>query len=100
MRVVFCGEHVQMADGQMHHSLTAPADLFADDLILAEADTWIDSLASLVGRCRASTPQVSTLLRGPKQAVVDPPTEPLFSWVIAPVPGRPNFRTGADAANA
>jgi len=26
-------------------------------------------------------------------------TEPLFSWVIAPVPGRPNFRTAAEAAN-
>lgn len=86
MRVVYRGEHTAAASGCVTHRFEGPAQLAA---AAAEATVdvgWASALADVVAECprrreEAGVAQSSTIRTD--AAVL---SEPLFSWVIAPVP--------------
>jgi hypothetical protein len=86
MRVVYRGEHAA-AGGSVAHRFEGPARLVAAAAEATAGVAWAAALADVVagcprGRAEPGTARSLTALRD-----ADPvPGEPLFSWVIAPVP--------------
>ncbi|HUQ50989.1 MAG TPA: hypothetical protein VM692_02130 [Gammaproteobacteria bacterium] len=84
MRVVFRGEHTAGADACVAHRFEGPATLLPTAVRAAASSAWADALADVVATCPSSrrTHDTATALTASARTL---PTEPLFSWIIAPV---------------
>lgn len=86
MRVVFRARHSSPTAGRIRHEIEGPAVLVGAAEQAAAGADWAAAMADIVSQCpRARAPQgaVGALTVAP--ALVTPDSEPLFSWVIAPV---------------
>lgn len=84
MRVVYRGEHTAL-DGCVAHRFTGPAPVLEAALHAAAEPAWAEALAGVVRACapgplQRNTAQAATVAASPAAL-----SEPLFSWVIAPV---------------
>lgn len=87
MRVVFRGEHTRLADGGMEHVLSGPANMLQEAADLsAGGSNWACRVANLVTRCPQGRSRASTrTVVSPSAEPAGDDTEPMFSWVIAPL---------------
>ena len=86
MRVVYRGEHAA-AGGTIAHRFEGPAQLAAAAAEATAGVAWAAALADVVAECPRGRAQRGTARS--LTALIDDgtvPSEPLFSWVIAPVP--------------
>ena len=83
LRVVYRGEHAA-ADGDVVHRLDGPLRMLS-----APADAgslaWCAALADVVAECPRERSGRGTATLVTRCAGLAPPSEPLFSWVIAPL---------------
>jgi len=85
MRVVFRAEHSVAEAGCVIHHFEGPAALLPAAAEAMAGPAWAAAMADVITRCpygrveRSMASAVTTL------AATSPSTEPLFSWVIAPV---------------
>ena len=86
MRVVYRGEHTTVAGGCIAHRFEGPARL-ATAAAEATVDVgWASALADVVAECPRAREQASVAQSSTMRVDATAPSEPLFSWVIAPVP--------------
>jgi len=86
MRVVYRGEHTTVAGGCIAHRFEGPARL-ATAAAEATVDVgWASALADVVAECPRGREQASVAQSSTMRVDATAPSEPLFSWVIAPVP--------------
>jgi hypothetical protein len=84
MRVVYRGEHSPAGDGCVVHRLSGPETMLAAARADGAGADWAAALADVVAECpRSRTARRTASLVVARQAV--PASEPLYSWVIAPV---------------
>jgi hypothetical protein len=87
MRVVFRADHTNGSGGSIEHALSGPDGMLREAADLSSSgQDWSARIARLVARCPVERPQAS------KATIVTPmvnpahrDSEPLISWVIAPV---------------
>jgi hypothetical protein len=84
MRVVYRGEHVAL-DGCVSHRFTGAAPVLEAALEAAAEPAWAEALASVVAACSVGPLQRDTLQAATAGGALATASEPLFSWVIAPV---------------
>ena len=87
MRVVYRGEHAAATGGTIAHRFEGPAQLAAAAAEATAGVAWAAALADVVAECPRGRAQPGTAQS--LTALIDDgtvPSEPLFSWVIAPVP--------------
>lgn len=84
MRVVYRGEHAAL-DGCVTHRFTGAAPVLEAALSAAAEPAWAEALARVVGACPPGPVQRDTVQIATVGGTLAPPSEPLFSWVIAPV---------------
>jgi len=89
LRVVYLGEHQELPDGSLRHRLSGPAPMHAATGTLASAaHDWHERVADLVRNCPARGTIPVTTRSVLCDARLRTSTEPLYSWVIAPVVNR------------
>jgi len=86
MRVVYRGEHAAAAGGRIAHRFEGPAQLTAAAADATVGVTWASALADVVAVCPRLREQAGIVHSSTLPADATVPAEPLFSWVIAPVP--------------
>jgi hypothetical protein len=87
MRVVFRARHLPPANGCVRHELEGPAPLIGAVQRAVAGSDWATAMADAVMQCPpARLTKVSTWALTLAPVIVTPAAEPLFSWVIAPVP--------------
>jgi hypothetical protein len=84
MRVVYRGEHAAL-DGCVTHRFTGPAPTLEAALSATAEPAWSEALAGVVGACPPGPLQRDTVQTTTVAGTLAPPSEPLFSWVIAAV---------------
>jgi hypothetical protein len=87
MRVVFRGEHTLLPDGQIEHALSGPVNMLRDATELGHSGhQWSSQIARLLVGCPVERSQVSeATITTPMARAANLDSEPLISWVIAPV---------------
>jgi hypothetical protein len=85
MRVVYRGEHAAAGGGGLAHRFEGPAALAAAAAEATVDATWATALADVVTACPRGRAQSGTARSLTARADGMTPSEPLFSWVIAPV---------------
>jgi hypothetical protein len=85
MRVVYRGEHAPAAGGCVAHRFEGPAPLARAAVAATANAAWAADLADFVAECPRHRAQPSTARSLTARALYAPTSEPLFSWVIAPV---------------
>ena len=84
MRVVYRGEHTAAAGGCVAHSFRGPSTILSGAAEAGAEPNWAAALADVVAECpRGSASHTAEALTANPSGV--PPSESLFSWVIAPV---------------
>ena len=86
MRVVYRGEHAAAAGGCIAHRFEGPAQLAAAAAEAAASVHWAAALADIVADCPRGRAQSGTAQSLTARVDAAAAAEPLFSWVIAPVP--------------
>jgi hypothetical protein len=86
MRVVYRGEHAAAPGGCIAHRFEGPAQLAAAAAEAAVDVAWASALADVVADCPRAREQAGSFQSSTLHARAAAPSEPLFSWVIAPVP--------------
>jgi hypothetical protein len=84
MRVVYRGEHASSASC-VQHRFEGPAPLLPAAADAVAEPAWAAALADVVTQCPANRAQRGETLASTAPMLDAPPSEPLFSWVIAPV---------------
>lgn len=84
LRVVYRGEHSAALDG-IAHRLDGPTPMLSVAAAAAADTSWSAALADVVAGCPRERTQRHTSMLVTRHAGSAPATEPLFSWVIAPV---------------
>lgn len=84
MRVVYRGEHAAVAGGRIAHRFEGPAPFAAAAAEAAANAAWARALADVVAACPRSRQEAGSA-RSSARCVATGPSEPLFSWVIAPI---------------
>ena len=86
MRVVYRGEHTP-AEGVVRHRFTGPACVLGAALDAAAEPAWAAAFAGVVAVCPLGPLQraTATTQSVTPAGALAPPSQPLFSWVIAPV---------------
>ena len=84
MRVVYRGEHAAAHVGCVAHRLAGAAELLSSAADAAASFGWAAALADVVAACPSSSvaPRTATAVTADDGMKL---SEPLFSWVIAPV---------------
>ena len=84
MRVVYRGEHSAAADGCVAHRFRGPSAMVSAAAEAGAEPSWAAALAEVVAECPTGSAAhtAQALMTSPSAAR---PSEPLFSWVIAPV---------------
>src|SRR5262245_26508658 len=85
MRVVYRGEHAA-AGGGIAHRFEGPAQVAAPAAEATAGVAWASALAAVVTACPRGRAQLGGAQSLTARADVTAPWEPLFSWVIAPIP--------------
>lgn len=85
MRVVYRGEHAAAA-GCVAHRFEGAAQLATAAAEATAGVAWAAALADIVAECPRGRAQPGTARSLTVRAGAMTPSEPLFSWVIAPVP--------------
>lgn len=83
MRVVYRGEHERAADGCIAHRLDGPGSMLAAAGVAEQAAAWPAAFADVIAECPRGAAERRTARLVSRHAV--PASEPLYSWVIAPV---------------
>ena len=83
MRVVYRGEHAAAAGDRIAHRFEGPAQLVAAAAEATVDAAWPSALADVVVECPRGREE-ATIARSSTMRV--DAAEPLFSWVIAPIP--------------
>jgi hypothetical protein len=86
MRVVYRGEHTAAAGGCVTHRFEGPAQLAATAAEATVDVGWASALADVVADCPRRREEAGIARSSTMRADAAVPAEPLFSWVIAPVP--------------
>jgi hypothetical protein len=86
MRVVYRGEHAAAAGGCTTHRFQGPAQLASAAADATVDAAWASALADIVADCPRGRAQVGTARSSTSRTDATAPSEPLFSWVIGPVP--------------
>jgi hypothetical protein len=86
MRVVYRGEHAPAAGGCIAHRFEGPAQLAAAAAEATVDVAWAAALADVVAGCPRGRAPSATARSLTARGDATVPSEPLFSWVIAPVP--------------
>ena len=86
MRVVYRGEHAAAAGGCIAHRFEGPAQHAAAAAEATARVHWAAALADIVAECPRGRVQPGAARSLTARAGAMTPSEPLFSWVIAPVP--------------
>jgi hypothetical protein len=85
MRVVYRGEHAATAGGDVAHRFEGPARLAAAAAASTVGAAWASALADIVAECPRGRAEAGIAQSSSLRADAAGPSEPLFSWVIAPV---------------
>jgi hypothetical protein len=85
MRVVFRAEHSVADAGCVAHRFEGPAALLPAAAEATASPAWAAAMADVVTQCPRGRVEHETASAVTTRAVTSPSTEPLFSWVIAPV---------------
>ena len=86
LRVVFRAEHKLLVHG-VEHEFSGPMTMLQHSLEIENHDPhWAACMASVVAECPSGRAEISESHARTEtpSTVVDPDTESLFSWVIAP----------------
>ena len=86
MRVVYRGEHAAAAGGCIAHRFEGPAQLASAAADATTGVAWATALADVVAECPRGRAHSGTARSLTARADATAPSEPLLSWVIAPVP--------------
>ena len=84
LRVVYRGEH-SAANGGVAHRLDGPVPMLSAAAAAAANSPWCAALADVVAECPHQILNRGTATLVTRHSGRAPPSEPLFSWVIAPV---------------
>ena len=91
LRVVYRGEHRQLADGSLRHRLCGSGSALAPATSLASAQfDWDARIAELVLACPRQTPSRLTSMSVTGPRALPASAGPLYSWVIAACAPRHN----------
>jgi hypothetical protein len=85
MRVVYRGEHGPAVGGCVAHHFEGPAPLTRAAVAATAGAAWAADLADVVAECPGDRAYRGTARSSTARALNVPTSEPLFSWVIAPV---------------
>lgn len=85
MRVIFRAEHTQTRDERVQHRLLGPRSVLDQAALFSARSNWSRGVAELVRRIPAELSDKASLVFSSVSAAGSGLTEPLVSWVIAPV---------------
>ena len=85
MRVVFRAEHTVAASGCVAHAVEGPAALVERAADTAVGSGWAEAMADIAVQCPRRRTQRRAARIETATATRSPPTEKLYSWVIARV---------------
>jgi hypothetical protein len=86
MRVVYRGEHAAAAGDCIAHRFEGPAHLAAAAAEATADVDWASALADVVAECPRGREEAGRAESSTLRAGAAVPAQPLFSWVIAPIP--------------
>jgi hypothetical protein len=85
MRVIYRGEHAAAAGGCVAHRFEGAALLLSAAPEPAPAPRWAAGFADVVAPSPIERTETRTRRASSRQTATGPSSEPLFSWVIAPM---------------